>query len=130
MLADIFIDRRRVDDALQKRADIQARSPDHQRPPALQGQTLNHRSSLFAVESRIVLFVRIHDVDQMMPDPVSFLARRFGRADVQITIDLQRIRIDNLRAQGLRQLQREAGLSRCRGRADHHQWNPGRLTFV
>jgi len=130
MSSDIFIDRRRVNDALQKRADIQACSADHQRRPALPRQLRDDASRLLGIQGRVIFFVRIHDVDQMMPDPVSFLARRFGRADVQITIDLQRIRIDDLRAQGFRQLQREAGLSRCRGRTDDHQRNPGRLTFV
>src|SRR5208337_4131034 len=64
-------------------------------------------------------FIRVEDVNEVMPYYLPLFVRGLGRADVHVSVDLHRVGVDDLGPDVLRQLQGRRALP-AGSRADYH----------
>ena len=89
-------------------AQIKAGSTDDDRQTAASGDLRQNGSRAPCVLARGGLLLGFQNVEQMMRNTAALGERGLGRADIEVPVELQRIAVDDLTPESLRQMQRKA----------------------
>ena len=101
---------RSAEKRLDQSLDVESRSPDDDHRPLFDlAGTLDPLPCLVRPSRRGVSFGRFDDIDPVMCDAGALVSRRFGSSNIELAIDLARIRADDGRVVCLAKLQSELG---------------------
>ncbi len=103
---------------VQGRADVQTRAADQHRYPAAGGDVVDRGAGQLGVVGHVRGLGHRPDVEQVVRDATAGGLGFLGRADIHALVELHRVGVDDLAAQGAGQLQAQPGLAG--GRRAHH----------
>jgi hypothetical protein len=115
--AQAFVRRRRVEEGLAQRAQVEARAADEQRRAAARLYLFNHAQRVARpVGGRVAYFGR-DEVYEVMRHAAPLIEGNFRRRYLNLSVDLHGVAVDYLAARAKRERDAEVALARS-GRAD------------
>jgi hypothetical protein len=111
---------------VQQGFDIQSGTADNKRDQTPTYYISNPFPGLTGKPNCIVIFIRIYDVNHVVPDPGNLGRSGFGRADVHIAVNLHGVRTDNFSAEQFGQFDPDGGFTDSGGTANDDDFGFGR----
>ncbi len=122
--ADHGIDRWQIDEAAEQRPEPEPRAAHDDGEGAAGGDGGDRFVGQRGVAHRVDRLVRVDHVDEVVGYAPQLLGRRLGGADVEAAVDLHAVGADDLAAEGLREGDRQPGLSDGGRTGQHHDRGP------
>jgi hypothetical protein len=127
-LPHVRIDFRTGKEPLRQGFDVKPGPPNHPDGLMMLMELTDGLSAQDTIKISMKGLIWINQVDQMVPDPFSFLPGRFGGPDIQVPIDLHGIGAKDLTSKGLCQFNRQLGFPNASGTEQNDHPRPFSLS--